>query len=234
MNAEIQKHTRETQERTRRELCTLALEKAAGTTKLAWARKYAKELIDAEDRSDDDPFTFIDKTYRPMAQKHKALLAEWEKCNAKYEALTAMTFSLPYIGATQASGTPLTKEGYVAGLIEEAQRVVDVSSIKTKIAPIEFEPKDCNDKPAFFEPGSIVTMKRGNPYGRGHNTEWRTLVLVLKRVLIPGTDSLECVVCYFNSREDNALTFEVVDEEYLLGGPKDARFMEKFMDSLAK
>ena len=229
MNAEIQKYTSELQERTRRELCRLTIKKMESEKLLEWAQGTVRKLND--EHKCDELIEFINKTYRPMVEKHKILLADMKKCEEKHAAIIAMTFSIPYIDATQANGAPLTREKYAEGLIQEAERSADVPRIKRTIAPITLDPADCDDtKPTCLEPWSVVTMERGNPHGRSLTEVTRKLALVIKRVLIPGTDNLECVVCYFDPNEDDTLIFNVVNEELLLGGPKDANFMERMTE----
>jgi hypothetical protein len=221
-------------EAVRKELIPLVMRKAVGETELEKMRAKINQL-NSDRKNYKELAEFVNRMYLPRNQTHEATVAEWEKCNALYEALEKAMYELQYINdlETQANDQPLTDEEEKALLIKEAQETVDDSIVKSKIAPIEFESLECTDtKPSCLE-GEVVTLPfnfqpEGTVYGRTHTTEFRSLVLILKRVIMPATCLPACVVCYFEPRGDGVLTFEIVEEKRLRGGPKDTRFMEKY------
>jgi len=209
----------------RSELRFLVIAKAAGSTALASMRETIDKLK-ADPAKSKELIAFVDQVYRPKQLAHEALVAKWEECNAKYEAMEAAMFSLEYIADfnTQTNAPQIAWAENVAKLIFEEKQKTDLSFIQSKIAPgIEFEESECVETPV--EPKDIATLQF-NPIIRGWAVLWRTPALVLRRVTRPGSTT-HYVVCYFHPHEDQALTFEVVESTRLLGGPKDTRFMEK-------
>jgi hypothetical protein len=210
------------------ELRCLVIAKAAGSTVLASMRETIDKLK-ADPAKSKELIAFVDQVYRPKTLAHEALVAKWEECNAKYEAMEAAMFSLEYIADlnTQTNAPQIAWAESVAKLLFEEKEKTDLSFIQSKIAPgLEFEPTECTETPVSLEPGAVAAL-HFNPLIRGWAVLWRTPALVLRRVTRPDTGSTAYVVCYFHPHEDQALTYEVVEETRLLGGPKDARFMEK-------